>query len=85
MTDSLADTPCLARRVCLSCEPDADPAREILEIRYCAEHELRTDGADDARVNRDRYLSGTAEAGGEDNRAACDLLHRRRVLLRGPA
>ena len=84
--DYLPDSPYLARHCCPTCEPDADPTRAILELRYCPAHELRTDGADDGQVNRERYLSSTGEAVGSDGNAAyCELIHRKRALLRGPA
>ena len=41
--DYLPDSPYLARHCCPTCEPDADPTRAILELRYCPAHELRTE------------------------------------------
>jgi hypothetical protein len=35
------------------------------------------DGLDDAVVSAAAYLSGSAEAGGDDNRRWCEILHRR--------
>ena len=58
----IADTPNLARSWCPGCYPDADPTREILETRYCGEHEIRTTGSDDAAVAGPSFLSGSGEA-----------------------
>jgi hypothetical protein len=74
MTDYLPDTPVLARYYCPGCDLDADPTREILEPRWCNQHEPRREGRDDERVP-EIHLSGTAEAGGDDNRRLCALIH----------
>jgi hypothetical protein len=55
MSDSLPDSEVLGRRVCLGCNPDADPSREILQLYWCTAHEPSTQGEMDAYVNRDRY------------------------------
>ena len=60
------------------CEPDADPSLEILDVRWCESHSPARDGADDEVVTASAYLSGSAEAGGDDNRRWCDILHGRR-------
>jgi hypothetical protein len=39
---------------------------------------LPLDGGDDEVVTASAYLSGSAEAGGDDNRRWCDILHGRR-------
>ena len=75
MTDFLADTPAVGRVVGPTCEPDADGLTEILDTRYCSTHELRTGGVDDGAVVY-AFISGGGEAGGEDNRAFCALIHR---------
>jgi hypothetical protein len=77
MSDYLPDTPYLATQVCPTCEPDVDPSVAIIETRYCADHELLRSGTDDALVTTFSYLSGSADAGGEDNRRWCEALHRR--------
>ena len=59
-------------------EPDADPSQEILDVRWCESHSPARDGADDEVVTASAYLSGSAEAGGDDNRRWCDILHGRR-------
>ena len=78
VTDYLPDTPCVARAYCPGCEPDADPSLEILDVRWCESHSPTRDGADDEVVTASAYLSGSAEAGGDDNRRWCDILHGRR-------
>jgi hypothetical protein len=78
VTDHLPDTPGVARAYCPGCEPDADPSQEILDVRWCEPHSPARDGADDEVVTTSAYLSGSAEAGGDDNRRWCDILHGRR-------
>ena len=79
MTDHLTDTPSLARMYCPGCEPAADPAFEILDVRWCASHAPQGRGLDDdAVVPAAAWISGSSEAGGEDNRRWCELFHRRR-------
>lgn len=65
------------RITCLGCEPDALTTSEIVEIRPCVNHQDVRDGLDDAGVSAQAYLSGSADAGGDDNRRWCELLHRR--------
>ena len=77
VTDYLPDTPCVARAYCPGCEPDADPSDEILDVRWCESHSPARDGADDEVVIASAYISGSAEAGGDDNRRWCDILHSR--------
>ena len=78
VTDYLQDSPCVARAYCPGCEPDADPSQEILDVRWCESHSPARDGADDEVVTTSAYLSGSAEAGDDDNRRWCDILHGRR-------
>jgi len=85
MSDSLPDTPNVARVYCPGCEPDADPDKEILDVFWCHRHQPMRGGEDDAAVTSTAYLSGTSEAGGEENRSFCDWLHRKKTLLRGTA
>jgi hypothetical protein len=77
MTDVRSDAPPVARPYCPGCEPDADPIRDLLDVRWCDAHVPARDGPDDAAVATDRYLSGSDEAGGAANRRWCELLHRR--------
>lgn len=76
MTDFLPDTPAVARPYCPECEPEADPCREILDVRWCAAHTPAWSGTDDSAVRAEAFLSGSTEAGGDDNRRWCQLLHR---------
>ncbi|HXH84873.1 MAG TPA: hypothetical protein VNN07_18335 [Candidatus Tectomicrobia bacterium] len=76
MTEYLPDTPVVARPYCPVCEPGADPSREILDVRWCAAHTPSWTGSDDALVSAEAFLSGSAEAGGDDNRRWCQLVHR---------
>jgi hypothetical protein len=76
VTDFLPDTPTVARPYCPECEPEADPCREILDVRWCAAHTPAWNGAEDAAVRAEAFLSGSTEAGGDDNRRWCQLVHR---------
>ena len=75
----LDDTPNVARSYCPECEPDADPIKEVLDVRYCGMHGPTTAGLDDSGVRSQDYLSGSAESGGEANRAMCDFIHRKKT------
>jgi hypothetical protein len=77
MTDDIQDTPAVARMYCPGCEPEADPTSEILDVHWCQRHSPLGDGLDDGLVGAVAYLSGSVEAGGEDNRRWCEILHRR--------
>jgi hypothetical protein len=70
------ESPAVARSYCPACEPDADPIREILDVRWCAAHTPAWGGSADGLVSAGAFLSGSAEAGGEDNRRWCEVLHR---------
>jgi len=76
VTDFLPDTPSVSRAYCPTCEPNADPSLEILDVRWCSTHTPASGGLDDQSVTADAYLSGGVEAGGDDNRRWCELLHR---------
>ena len=76
MTDLPSEMPPAARGYCPGCEPDADPIREVLDVRWCESHAPAREGIDDAAVHADSYLSGSGEAGGDGNRRWCALLHR---------
>jgi len=81
MTDYTRDTPSLGRTYCPGCEPDTDPTSEILDVRWCDAHTLQHEGVDDGLVSATAYLLGSVEAGGEDNRRWCEILHRRRAAV----
>jgi len=76
VTEYLRDSPAVARSYCPVCEPDADPTREILDVHWCVAHAPVWSGADDGAVTVGAIPSGSAEAGGEDNRRWCEILHR---------
>ena len=78
VSEILSDTPALARPYCPKCEPDADPMREILDVRHCDQHTPARDGLDDEAVAPGVFPSGSAEAGGDDNRRLCKIVHRKR-------
>ena len=74
----MKDTPKLGRSWCPTCEPECDPTREILDVRFCEPHR-ETDKAcpDDALAKTDRILvGGTTEADGHDCREFMKLIRR---------
>ena len=75
LSDIPAETPRVARAYCPACEPDADTLQEILEVQWCNVHMPLREGVDDARVMSDAMLTGSAEAGGDENRRWCDVIH----------
>ncbi len=75
VSDIPPETPRIARAYCPACEPDADALLEILEVQWCALHVPLREGVDDARVMSDAMLTGSAEAGGDENRRWCDVIH----------
>jgi hypothetical protein len=75
VSDYLTDSAPIARAYCPGCEPNADPIREILDVRWCEGHAPAREGCDDSTVNSDGFLSGSAEAGGDANRRWCKLIH----------
>lgn len=77
MSDYLIDSPFVPIHYCPGCEPRRDPVAEVLAVQYCAQHAPRTTGTEDERVYVTTVISNT-EAGGEDNRAWCQFLHRGR-------
>jgi hypothetical protein len=74
--DYLPDSPVVSRSYCPGCEPEADPSKEVLDVRWCERHAPDRDGRDDDAVRSQQYLSGSAEAGGEENKRWCDFVHR---------
>src|SRR5258705_2845020 len=74
LSDIPAETPRIARAYCPACEPDADTLLEILEVQWCAIHMPLREGLDDARVMSDAMLTGSAEAGGDENRPLWDVI-----------
>ena len=73
----------VVRPYCPGCEPETDPMRELLELRWCPSHAPAWDGTDDILVAATSRAGGSAEAGGEDNRRWCELIHRESPSARG--
>ncbi|MGH7645683.1 MAG: hypothetical protein ACREMR_08865 [Gemmatimonadales bacterium] len=44
-------------------------------MRWCASHTPSSNGSADEVVTTEAYLSGSAEAGGDDNRRWCEFFH----------
>lgn len=80
MPDYVPDTPVVLLTLCPICEIERDPAGFV--ARFCAIHTEEPRGTDDRRVAGSGDYIPTAEAGGADNAAFCDLLHRKKTLLR---
>ena len=76
MTDIPPEKAPVARSYCPGCEPFADSLLEVLDVQWCDDHLPARGGADDALVSSNGTLFGSAEAGGDGNRAWCELLHR---------
>ena len=76
VTDSLRGMQPASRSSCPGCEPGADPLGETLELRWCEVHAPSRAGLDDGRIHFGTQGTSSDEAGGEDNRRWCDLLHR---------
>lgn len=70
------ETPSVARSYCPGCETP-EPG-EITDVRWCSPHAPPAAGLDDGAVTAAAWISGTQEAGGEDNRLWCALFHRPR-------
>ena len=82
MMDHLTDTPSLARMYCPGCEPAADPAFEILDVRWCASHAPQGRGLDDEVVVASAWISGSSEAGGNEGspvHRVCSLCETRMI------
>jgi hypothetical protein len=73
----VVETRSVARSYCPGCEPEADPVSEILDVGWCDAHNPTVDGLEDAKVIARAYPTGSAEAGGEPNRAVCAFVHRK--------
>jgi len=76
VTDFPAEKPPVARVYCPGCEPLADPLQEILDVHWCDAHLPARGGLDDLLATARGVSYGSAEAGGEDNRRWCQLIHR---------
>lgn len=76
MTDFPTEKPLVARAYCPGCEPHADPLVEILDVHWCDAHSPCRAGPDDVLATARGTAYGSAEAGGDDNRRWCELIHR---------
>ena len=77
----LGDMPNLTSLYCPGCDPERDPIREVLTVRWCDEHQPKYEGVDDEKATIDTgILVSAGEAEAETNRPWCELLHR---ILRG--
>ena len=65
----------VVRPYCPTCEPETDPTRELVELRWCPTHTPAWGGTDDLLVAASALPGGSGEAGGEDNRRWCELIH----------
>jgi hypothetical protein len=74
--DGLVESRRVTRPYCPTCEPAADPIRELLDVRWCEAHLPARDGLDDQQAQFETSGLANTEATGEDNRRWCDLLHR---------
>jgi hypothetical protein len=72
----------VVRPYCPSCEPDTDPTRDLVELRWCPAHAPAWGGSDDLLVTANALPGGSGEAGGEDNRRWCELIHGAESSLR---
>lgn len=77
---TLPDSPNLSTTWCPGCRPEVDPTQVVVQVRWC--DDPSRSGADDDKVGAvGEYLSGTAEAGGLDNRRWCALVHSGALVL----
>src|SRR5687768_10256819 len=59
MSDYIPDTPAIGRMYCPGCEPEVDPMREILDVRWCESHAPKGTGLDDAMTGASLSISGS--------------------------
>ena len=73
------------RPYCPGCQPDADPIREFLVLRWCEAHAPTLNGPDDSAVGSTRESDGRDQGVESDNRRWCELFHARaqRTVARG--
>ena len=69
----MTETPDLSRPYCPQCEPEADPLREILRVRWCWDHPQSIAGTEDAAVGPSTAML-SSEFSAEANRRICALL-----------
>jgi hypothetical protein len=60
---------------CPECAPEGSNIPEPWELKYCETHLAATVGESDRLVTNQTYINA-GEAGGEDSRLLCNLIHR---------
>ena len=65
MADNLPDSGSQGRRVCLGCEPEADPIAEILDTFWCYLHPQSDRGSEDLKA--EQHLSDMRVTSGESD------------------
>lgn len=78
MSDPTYNTEIIVRKYCPDCEPNADPLKkgDPLEVCWCEDHTPSRGGPDDINVTASSSFStANTEAGGQNNRAMCNLIH----------
>jgi hypothetical protein len=72
----LPETPYMAKDWCPTCEPERDPTREILAVKYCWAHPPSLIGSADCSMAppEDHAWSTPGEAGGQHSILFNDLL-----------
>ena len=72
----IAETPNLSKDWCPVCEPDLDPLKEILSVKYCWAHPPSMIGSADCTVTacEDPGWQNPGEAGGLHGRLFNDML-----------
>src|SRR2546421_8416514 len=73
----------VVRPYCPGCEPETDPTRDLVELRWCPSHAPAWGGTDDLLVTANALPGGSGEAGGEDNRGRGGLIPREAPVRRG--
>lgn len=63
------------REWCITCDPEGVP--EPWMPKTCNRHLPPESGSADSQVRADAFLSGSAEAGGVENRTFCELFRPR--------
>jgi hypothetical protein len=60
---------------CPVCAPEGSNIPEPWELKYCETHRAEIAGESDRLVTNQTYIAAS-EAGGEDSRLLCNLIHR---------
>lgn len=67
--------------VCPRCFPEADLTGRYVVVERCQDHPISQEigGLEDGLSTAPGIAYGSGEAGGEENRAWCDLVHGRAI------